>query len=69
MHSTEERTRYRTEYHIVKSWSTTILASKVNKLLADGWQVSGGIAHDGEDYSQALTKQIPDGTYRVESWG
>ena len=54
-------------YYVVIGWSRGVLAIEVNKMLADGWTLQGGVAigmeHDAPTYAQAMVKN--DGSDRA----
>lgn len=69
MHCTSEETKYKTEYDVVLASTHLSLIQQVNAKLQEGFEVQGGVSRDAyNNYCQALTRQVPDGTYKIETF-
>jgi hypothetical protein len=46
----------KTQYLIVEAKTATILESRIDALLAQGWECQGGVSFNQEMYTQAMVK-------------
>jgi hypothetical protein len=58
------------KYQIVSAKGKSGLEANVNSLLADGWQLAGGVAADAGWFYQAMTKvEFDNIVYQVDGAG